>query len=610
MASYPPDFLDELKSRLRASDVIGRHVPIKKAGREWRGLSPFNKERTPSFYVNDDKQAFFDFSSGQSGDVIKFLMAFQNKTFPEAVEELASLAGMEVPRSTPQEVKRASEQDVLRKVLADAQDFFRKALLAPEGQDARDYLRRRGVGQQAAERFGLGYAPNDWEALKRFFLGRGVEEKVLLRAGLLKVREQDASTYDGFRHRLMFPIHDHRGRVIAFGGRALSSEAKAKYLNSPETEVFHKGRVLYNLTRARERMRGADGQILVCEGYMDALALDSAGFAAVAPLGTALTEEQLRLLWRLTPAPVLCFDGDRAGRAAAERALERALPELSASQSLRFAFLPEGQDPDDLLRKGGKRSMQEILQAKADAEETIWQLALARHGTGTAEQLASVETELKARTNAVKDETFRQALFRAFKDRIYNLRGEQFAARRQRQKTERLRGRHVHARLSPELRSRLGQGGSGGPAGSIREARLVISLIHHPHLFSRFEDEAMSCEFQDGSLARLWSQVIHHLVESPDLDSEGLRSQLSGCSELQTIYERWSRDRTVKTSEFVRHDVAREVVEDEWYDAYTINQRQKHLAEQAIQAAETSSPNERRVSTLVKLGAPMPGRTE
>jgi DNA primase len=491
---------------------------------------------------------------------------------------------MEVPRSTPQEVKRASEQDVLRKVLQDAQDFFRSSLLAPEGQDARDYLRRRGVGQQAAERFGLGYAPNDWEALKRFFLGRGVEEKVLLRAGLLKTREQDGSTYDGFRHRLMFPIHDHRGRVIAFGGRALSSEAQAKYLNSPETEVFHKGRVLYNLTRARERMRGADAQILVCEGYMDALALDSAGFAAVAPLGTALTEEQLRLLWRLTPAPVLCFDGDRAGRAAAERALERALPELSAKQSLRFAFLPEGQDPDDLLRKGGRHALAEILQARADAEATMWQLALARYGTGTAEQLAAVETELKARASAVKDETFRQALFRAFKDRIYNLRGEQFAARRQRQKTERQRGRQVHARLSPELRSRLGQGGTQGPGATAREAQLVISLIHHPQLFARFEEEMMELQIRDADLSRLWSRVVHLLIEQPDLDSEGLRSQLSVCSELQTTYQRWSKDPLVKIVGFVKQNAADDVAEDGWRDAYQIDRQQKVLSQEISEA--------------------------
>ncbi|MEE4211509.1 MAG: DNA primase, partial [Parvularcula sp.] len=327
MNHFPSRFLEDIRSRLRASDVIGRHVQLKKAGREWRGLSPFNKERTPSFFVNDEKAAFFDFSSGQSGDIIKFVMLTQNKTFPEAVEELAAMAGLEIPKQTREEEIRASERDILTGLLADAAKFFAEKLVSPEGLEARDYLKRRRVTAAAVQTFGLGYAPQGWDQLKRHFLGRGISEAMLLRAGLLKKRD-DGTTYDAFRHRVMFPIHDPRGRVVAFGGRALSPDAKAKYLNSAETEVFHKGRVLYNFGRARALVTG-DAPLLVCEGYMDALALHMAGFAAVAPLGTALTEDQLRLLWRVVRAPVLCFDGDRAGRGAAERAMERALPFLS-----------------------------------------------------------------------------------------------------------------------------------------------------------------------------------------------------------------------------------------------------------------------------------------
>ncbi|MEM9811026.1 MAG: DNA primase, partial [Pseudomonadota bacterium] len=422
---FPPAFLDEIRSRLRASDIIGRHVQLKKAGREYRGLSPFNKERTPSFYVNDEKAMFFDFSAGQSGDVIKFLMLTQNRNFPEAVEELATLAGLEIPQSTPEEAQRLSERDTLLAVLEEAARFFAAQLTSDQGYEARQYLERRRVNAESIKRFGLGYAPSSRDALKRHFLGRGISEAMLVRVGLLIEPEGDRARYDRFRHRLMFPIADPRGRVIAFGGRALSKEVQAKYLNSPETEVFHKGRILYNFGRARELLKG-EAPLLVCEGYMDALALDAAGFPAVAPLGTALTEDQLRLLWRVKPRPTLCFDGDRAGRAAAERALDRALPALSAKQSLRFAFLPEGQDPDDLLKAHGQRAMAEIIAAEADVEETMWRLASDRHGTASAESLASLETELRERTQKISDPAMRSHLQAAFKDRFYRLRGALF----------------------------------------------------------------------------------------------------------------------------------------------------------------------------------------
>ncbi len=607
MSRFPSTFLEEIKTRLRTSDVIGRHVSLKKAGREWRGLSPFNKERTPSFFVNDEKQAFFDFSSGRSGDIFKFLMLTQNRTFPEAVEELASLAGLEVPKESPAEERRASEQEKLLAILADAQGFFRQALESDEGHEARDYLRRRGVRQSSADAFGLGYAPPGWETLKRHFLGRGVGEDLLLRAGLLKKREEDGTTYDGFRHRVMFPIRDPRGRVIAFGGRALSAQAKAKYLNSPETEVFHKGRVLYNFGRARQRMKG-ETPLLICEGYMDALALDAAGFAAVAPLGTAVTEDQLRLLWRITPVPVLCFDGDRAGRAAAERALERALPHLSARQSLRFVFLPEGEDPDDLLRRGGAPAMQELLDARTDAEETMWRLACARHGTDSAEHLAALESELKERANQVQEPTFKGALGRAFKDRLYALRGELFAARRKKERVQRQRKGPATPQLSDALRKRLGQGGLGGPNPAAREAQLVVSLIHHPEIFARYEDEILGLELIDPDLSKLLTRTIDLLVGSPDLDSDALRSQLSGWSEASSTYKRWSEDPLLRIVRFTRQDADAETARSGWYDAYLIDRRQKILAAEVNEAGAEAhiDPGRERVwldSVRLSLGA-------
>ncbi len=569
---------------MRASDVIGRHVQLKKAGREWRGLSPFNKERTPSFFVNDEKAAFFDFSSGQSGDIIKFVMLTQNKTFPEAVEELAAMAGLEVPRATPQDEERASEREILNKLLADASTYFQERLVASEGAEARDYLQRRQVRAESVRAFELGYAPQGWEELKRHFLGRGIPEAMLLRAGLLKKRD-DGSTYDAFRHRVMFPIHDARGRVVAFGGRALSADAKAKYLNSAETEVFHKRRILYNFARARSLVRG-DAPLLVCEGYMDALALHAAGFAAVAPLGTAMTEDQLRLLWRIVRAPVLCFDGDRAGRAAAERALERALPLLSPRQSVHFVFLPEGEDPDDLIRRAGPGAMRELVTAKSDAEETLWRLALARHGAGGAEAVAALETELKERALKVQDPAMRSALQRAFKDRLYRLRGEQFKARRQHDKVARSRGGRGPTGMSEELRSRLGQGGARGMGSAAREAQLVVALIHHPRLFQLYETDILNMQLEDEGLSRLLSRTINALVEQPDLDSDTLRSQLSSCSSVIDTYQRWSADPLVKILRFTRQDASDEDAETGWRDALVIDRQQKQFS---AEIAETGA---------------------
>jgi len=556
-------------------------VTLKKAGREWRGLSPFNKERTPSFYVNDEKAAFFDFSSGNHGDIFKFLMLTQNRTFPEAVEELAAMAGLEVPKATPEEQQRASEAEILIKVLGDAAQFFQEQLRGAEGSEARAYLRRREVSATSLEAFGLGYAPNNWEALRRFFLGRGISEDMLIRAGLL-IKRDDGSTYDRFRDRVMFPIRDPRGRVIAFGGRALQKDAQAKYLNSPETEVFHKGRVLYNFGRARSLLKG-DAPLLVAEGYMDALALDAAGFPAVAPLGTALTEQQLGLLWRVEQAPVLCFDGDRAGRAAAERALDRALPLLSAKQALRFVFLPDGQDPDDVLRKGGPTAMLSLINAKTDAEETMWNLALNRHGVQSAEKTAALETELRERVAKVQDPTMRDALSRAFKNRLYSLRGEIFTQQRSQYRTRRDRGT-TSARPSEALRQQLGQGATGGPNGAAREAQLVVGLIHHPELFHLLENEVMNLKIDDTDLARLLTRVIDVLVSRPDLDSEALRAHLQSNSEVDSVYQRWSADPLVRIPRFVRRDAEKDAAKTGWLDTYLIDRRQKVLSAEVSEA--------------------------
>src|SRR6185312_2397700 len=325
-------FLDEIKSRLRPSDVIGRTVKLRRQGREYVGLSPFTKERTPSFFVNDDKGSFFDFSSGKTGDLITFLQETERLSFVEAVEKLAAEAGLALPEPDP----RAAEQERERQGLSDwlelAAKWFEGELRRPAGDAARAYLARRGLPEADWARFRLGFSPASRTALKDYLVTKGAQPAALIEAGLLIAPEDGGAPYDRFRDRIIFPIADARGRVISFGGRAMDPEARAKYLNGPETSLFHKGRTLYGLGETRKLMASADAgvHVVVVEGYMDAIACQRAGVPSVAPLGTALTEEQMEALWRIDAEPTLCFDADDAGQRAASRAIDRALPLLKA----------------------------------------------------------------------------------------------------------------------------------------------------------------------------------------------------------------------------------------------------------------------------------------
>ena len=336
----------------------------KRAGRELKGLSPFKQERTPSFFVNDHKGSWFDFSSGQNGDIFKFVMLTEGLSFPEAVERLAEEAGLPVPKASPREVEQEDERARLYAVLEASARFFEEQLTRPVGSEARRYLDKRGLTAGAIARFRLGYAPNDRSALREHLAKAGFSTAEMTVSGMLVTGDDIPVAYDRFRHRIIFPITDMKGRVIAFGGRALDPDAPAKYLNSPETPLFHKGAILYNAHNARGAAHDKV-QVIVVEGYMDVIALSEAGFPqTVAPLGTALTEDQIRLLWRMAPEPVLCFDGDAAGRRAAFRAVETVLPHLKPGFSVQFAFLPDGLDPDDLIRQHGAAAFQVVLDTK------------------------------------------------------------------------------------------------------------------------------------------------------------------------------------------------------------------------------------------------------
>jgi DNA primase len=354
--AFSPAFLDELRARINLSDVVGRRVRLIRRGHEHSGLCPFHNEKTPSFTLNDDKGFFHCFGCGAHGDVIGFVMKTENLSFPEAVERLADEAGLAIPKSAPEDAARAKVELSLFAVTEAAGKWFQERLRAPDGRIAREYLAGRGVDAQTIARFRLGFAPDGRGALKSALAAQGFPESLMITAGLLVVPEDGRPAYDRFRGRLMFPIEDPRGRVVAFGGRILG-DGEPKYLNSPETPLFHKGRQLYGLRHAREILKAPNlaGQpsLLVVEGYMDAIAALSVGIAAVAPLGTALGEDQIALLWRLVAEPVLCFDGDSAGLRAAGRAAERGLPLVKPGFSLSFATLPKGDDPDTLVRCAG-----------------------------------------------------------------------------------------------------------------------------------------------------------------------------------------------------------------------------------------------------------------
>jgi len=428
MPRFTPEFLDELKSRLRPSDVIGRHVKLKKQGNEWAGLSPFTKEKTPSFFVNDQKGFYHCFSSGKHGDIIAFLQETQNLQFHEAVAQLAEDAGLELPKDDPREAKREEERKGLVEVCEAAAHYFEVMLTREPGRAAMGYLREREVTPAQIKQFRIGYAPSargngsrggGQESLKVYLIQKGFHEDIIAEAGLLTKPDDGKPSFDKFRDRVMFPITNPRGQVIAFGGRALSREVRAKYLNSPETPLFHKGANLYRYREARSASVQEKAPLIVCEGYMDVVALWGAGIGrAVAPLGTAMTEQQLAMLWRASDEPLLCFDGDKAGIAAAYRAVDRALPMIKPGKSLNFIFLPDGQDPDDLLRAKGRTGFDEVVADAKPLVDVVWQRERDAMDLSTPERRASFRTRLRNLVKIIGDKDVQNAYGRELAIRL------------------------------------------------------------------------------------------------------------------------------------------------------------------------------------------------
>lgn len=527
--------MQELRDRLTLSEIVGRRVKLVRAGREFKGCCPFHHEKTPSFYVNDDKQFYHCFGCGAHGDAVGFLMQHGNQSFIEAVETLAAQAGLQVPEQTPQDIARAEKQKDLYSLMDEAARFFEACLRDRRYAEALAYLLERGVGAETISAFRLGFAPADEGALYRHLKEKGYDAAQMIEAGLVRESKRGTAPYSFFRDRVMFPVADRRGRIVAFGGRVLpehlrplapGADKPPKYINSAESPVFHKGRMLYGESHARQA--AADGQkVIVVEGYLDVIACWQAGFrGAVAPLGTALTEEQIAALWKMIPArekiPLLCFDGDGAGRRAAARACERLLPLLQPDHSAAIAFLPEGQDPDSLVRARGGAALGAVLDGAVPLADFLWSHHAGQRRGDTPEDRAGLARALEEEAARIADRGVQHYYRQAFRNRMY----ETFRA----QPGGGASGKGAAAR----------RGAAGAPpvpvlprkpafsGAALVEQMLLAALLNHPGLFAAVEEDLGRLQVDNPRLDALRQEAAAALHADSALDAAALKGHLIG----------------------------------------------------------------------------------
>lgn len=655
---FTPQFLDELRARLPVSEVVGRRVKLKKAGREFKGLSPFQQEKSPSFTVNDQKGFYHDFSSGKHGDIISFLMETEGVGFAEAVERLASMAGMALPAATPDAARHEQRRKTLYDVMELAAKFFADTLASRFGAKARGYLADRAISPATQLQFRIGYAPSERFALKEFLGAQGIPTEDMVEAGLLVGGDDIPVPYDKFRDRVMFPITDVRNRVIAFGGRALEKEVAAKYMNSPETPLFHKGDNLYNLSTARQATHNG-AALIVVEGYVDVIAMVTTGFAAtVAPLGTALTENQLMLLWKMADEPILCFDGDKAGQKAAFRAADLALPLLKPGKSLRFALLPEGQDPDDLARSGGRGALEEVIGAARGLADIIWSREIESGTFATPERRAALEARIGELSNGIRDEVVRRYYRQDLAERLRNTFAPQGGGGRGGYGARNFGGNFgggnfgkrpgesggrpgSRAPFTPGAAGRFAsQGGRGqaaagsqtinrGPyqaasaqlaaspimrgqrsAISRREALILQSLINHPWLLHDHLEEVAALEMAHPEANKLRAGIIaafasdHHHSPEPEEQAEKMRADLEGRGFSQVL-QRVEGAITTSAVWGVQPGAAREDVLSTWQQLVALHQKTHALLREKKDAelALGEDPSEANLTWLKDVSA-------
>ena len=610
---FNPNLLDDIRARLPVSLVVGRKVALKKAGREYKGLSPFKTERTPSFTVNDQKGFYHCFATGEHGDIFKFVMMTEGLSFPEAVERLAAEAGVAMPKTTAQSAEQDDQRARLLKLVEASANFFEAQLQGSTGRDARAYIEKRGLVRQTATTFRLGHAPASRSALKDHLRQLGFSIGDMIASGMLIGGEDIAEPYDRFRNRLMFPIEDLKGRVIAFGGRALDKDAPAKYLNSPETPLFHKGHVLFNAHRARPLAHDRN-RVIAVEGYMDVVALAEAGFGeAVAPLGTALTEDQVKLLWRFVPEPVLCFDGDSAGQKAAHRAVDTVLPHLKPGISVAFAFLPDGQDPDDVVRQQGPAAFAAVLDKTRPLIDVLWNREVNAGPLATPEQKAALEGRLRGLAASIGDQIVREHYAREFRERLFALSRLQAGAVRNPagQRLGRSQGTSYARPVAPSdwrqrdrnrlygpPKGRYGafRAGVPGPAAAgaeltslspplpAREALILRLLMTHPWLIDQECEIVADLPLTSPALAALRDEILAIHATSNSLDSATLHTQL-GSTGVARVADLVTRSQTHKSDRFAEAGAEAADVLAGWQDILALHRRQVGL-EQMLKAAE------------------------
>jgi DNA primase len=633
---FSPHLLDEIRARLPVSQVVGRKVALKKKGREWSGLSPFKMEKTPSFFVNDQKGFYHCFASGEHGDIFTFLIKTEGLSFPEAVERLAAEAGVTLPKPDVRDQEVYDQRQRLSAILDASVAFFEEQLASAAGAEARRYLsEKRGLRRETIKSFRLGYAPNSRTALKVHLtkLGFSIEEQAL--SGMLISGEEIREPYDRFRHRVMFPIADWKGRTIAFGGRALEPDAPAKYLNSPETPLFHKGHNLYNAHLARSVAHDKN-RVIAVEGYMDVVALTEGGFAeSVAPLGTALTPEQVGLLWRMTPEPVLCFDGDSAGKKAAYRAIDTVLPILKPGMSVRFAFLPDGLDPDDLVRQQGPEAVEAALTAAKPLAQVLFDREWEQDDWSTPERRARLEQQIRMLTARIEDASVRSHYEQDMRRRLQTAWGNDRATASLRPSRETGYGRQsvpagrpggnfrgtpagVYGRgVRPGFPNGRSGGFSGGRSGgggflaggappvhalpsssllnsslasadksrpNYRELLLIRIALNHTWLAAEDAEALAQVTFTSPVLSRLRDAILAAVSLDNSLDTSGLRSHL-----VQTgfggVLDLVDHSVTHRCDRFAEPDAGHAEVEAGWRHALALHERQVGL-KAALESAE------------------------
>ncbi|UCI21610.1 DNA primase [Mesorhizobium sp. B2-1-8] len=549
---FPPAFLDEIRDRVSISSVIGQRVAWdRKKTNPSRGdywaCCPFHGEKSPSFHCEDKKGRYHCFGCSVSGDHFKFLTELEGLSFPEAVEKIADMAGVPMPIRDEQEERREKERASLTDVMEMATAFFQERLQGPEGAKARAYLRDRGLTPATQQSFRLGFAPDSRNALKEHLAAKGVPKADIEACGLVRHGDDIPVSYDWFRDRIMFPIPDSRGKIIAFGGRALAPDALAKYMNSPDTELFHKGNVLYNFARARKAL-AKGGTVIAVEGYMDVIALAQAGFEnVVAPLGTALTENQLELLWRMAPEPMLCFDGDKAGLKAAWRAADMALPSVQAGRSARFALLPEGKDPDDLVKAEGPDAFRAVLADARPLVDLLWMRETAGGVFDTPERRAELGQTLRELSSRIRDESTRYHYQQEMRERVLSFFGSQRNARQGRQDNGRP-GERGQGKPAPggqfakpgggrmAITESLGQSAlvKRGEGMSVREATIIVALINHPALIDENFAHVEFLDLANSDLTRLHAAILDAMAHDMANDRNAVVATVerAGCAEI------------------------------------------------------------------------------